>query len=88
MIKRGIRHNFLSGAEIDDEPSRALDSVSIEDHAAKNIIEHNNEGLSSEIVDWFVQQHKVDREYLKIGKLKSGKGINANYHYIITHDKK
>ena len=82
------RENCFVQAQVNVAPSRALDSVSIEDHAAKNIIEHNNEGLSSEIVDWFAQQHKVDRESLKIEKLKSGKGINANYHYIITNDKK
>ena len=82
------RESCFVQTEIDVAPSRALDSVSIEDHAAKNIIKYNNEGLSSEIVDWFVQQHKVDRESLKIEKLKSKKGINADYHYIITHDKK
>jgi hypothetical protein len=69
-------------------PSRVLDSVSISDEAAKNIIMHNKEGLTSEIVDWFAQQHKVDRESLKIKKLESKKGINADNHYIITHDGK
>ena len=82
------RENCFVQAQVNVAPSRALDSVSIEDHAAKNIIEHNNEGLSSEIVDWFAQQHKVDRESLEIKKLESKKGINADYHYIITHDKK
>ena len=74
--------------QADAQASRALDSVSIDDDVAKNIIEHNNKGLISEITDWFAQQHKVDRQSLEIKKLESKKGINADYHYIITHDKK
>ena len=45
--------------QADAQASRALDSVSIDDDVAKNIIEHNNKGLISEITDWFAQQHKV-----------------------------
>lgn len=80
--------NCFVQTEVGVVPSRVLDSVSISDEAAKNIIMHNKEGLTSEIVDWFAQQHKVDRESLKIKKLESEKGINADYHYIITHDEK
>jgi hypothetical protein len=87
IVGPNIENSFVQ-AGVGVVPSRVLDSVSISDEAAKNIIMHNKEGLTSEIVDWFAQQHKVDRESLKIKKLESEKGINADYHYIITHDEK
>lgn len=89
-VALNISENTIAQVEsaTTDEP-KPLDSVSISDDAAKKIIIfNNNQSLVSEIVEWFAQQNKVEGKSLKIKKLESKKGINANYHYIITHDKK
>lgn len=89
-VALNISENTIAQVEsaTTDEP-KPLDSVSISDDAAKKIIIfNNNQSLVSEIVEWFAQQNKVEGKSLKIRKLDSKKGINADYHYIITHDEK